>query len=316
MSNFSTYKTVEIAPTVVGTPGVEGTSPLVQQSYPDNCAIRCQELVLRDFGINVSEDDLINQASNQGWYSPGGGTSPEDVGNLLELHGVQVKRYDNANVFTLTSELAKGNRVIIGVDSGELWNQGFDEDIEDISGMSAADHALIVSGIDTTDPNNVKVVLTDPGSGDVAKEYPIDQFIDAWQDSNCFMVSTVEPAPIAFNPEMVNFDYASGHLSEIGNLAYDDFQQLFSSCWELELSDSVINYQAELLTKYVNEGDLVAEDYDIENDLIAEHSDFSPTTEDTWNDLSEVSLLEDDDYSEDNSDEWENEDDFSEDVFE
>lgn len=312
MSKFSTYKSVETAPTVVGTPGVDGTSSLVQQSYPDNCAIRCQELVLRDFGINVSEDDLINQSINQGWYAPeGGGTSPEDVGNLLEFHGVEVNRYDNANIFTLTSELAKGNRVIIGVDSGELWNQGFDENLEDISGMSGADHALIVSGIDTTDPNNVKVVLTDPGSGDVAKEYPIEQFIDAWQDSNFHMVSTVEPAPLAFNPEMENFDYASGHLSEIGNLPYDDFQQLFASCCELELSDSIINDQAELLTKYVNEGSLVTEDYDPDDDLISQHSDFSPTTEDTWNDLPEVPL-EEDNYSDD-SDEWSDED-FSDDF--
>lgn len=306
MSNFGTHNSVEFAPTVLGTPGVEGTSPLIEQSYPDNCAIRCQEIVLRDFGINVSEDDLINQAINQGWYTPGGGTSPEDVGNLLELHGVEVKRYDNANIFTLTSELAKGNRVIINVDSGELWNQGFDENLEDISGMSGADHALIVSGIDTTDPSNVKVVLTDPGSGDVAKEYPIEQFIDAWHDSNFHMVSTEEPAPLAFNPEMVNFDYASGHLSEIGNLPYDDFQQLFASCCELELSDSIIDDQAELLTKYVNEGSFVTEDYDLDDDLISQHSDFSPTTEDAWNDLSEMSL-EEDDYSDD-SDEWSDED--------
>ncbi len=257
--NNNLYAQVEPAPTVIGTPGVNGQSHFIQQGYEDTCAIRSQELILRDFGVNVSEDVLRDDAIKNGWYTPGHGTSPDDVGNLLELHGVEVNRYENANIFTLTSELAKGHRIIIGVDSGELWNKGFWEEQEDRLGIGGADHALIVSGIDTSDPENVKVVLTDPGSGDIAKEYPMEQFIDAWQDSNFSMVSTVEPAPLAFNPEMVNFDYALGHLSEIGNLPYEDFQELSAPCLELELSDSLLSDQATLLSKYINEGGFVSE---------------------------------------------------------
>lgn len=228
MNSEGNNEGIHDAPKVIGLPGINGSSDFVQQNYQDTCAVRSQELILRDFGVQVSEDALRNEAFSKGWYTPGSGTDVDKVGNLLESHGVHVNRYENANIFTLTNELAQGHKVIIGVDSGELWNKGLMEDFEDKLGIQGADHALIVSGIDTSDPDHVKVVLTDPGTGDVAREYPMDQFIDAWKDSNCFMVSTAQPAP-AWLPEMANFDYHLGHIESIGNLPYDEFQTHYST---------------------------------------------------------------------------------------
>lgn len=48
MTGPSTISSVEHAPTTLGLPGVDGRSPWVQQHYEDTCAIRCQELILRD----------------------------------------------------------------------------------------------------------------------------------------------------------------------------------------------------------------------------------------------------------------------------
>ncbi|PTX91199.1 hypothetical protein [Opitutus sp. ER46] len=197
----------------------------IYQGYSDTCAIRSQEIVLRDFGVHISQEQLIAEATQRGWYQPGHGTSPEAVGNLLEAHGVQVQRFENANIFNLSNELAQGHKVIIGVDAGELWDRGIGERVMDFIGLEQPDHALIVSSIDTTDPKNVKVILTDPGTGQVAAEYPMEQFIDAWKDSNCFMVSTVEPAPV-FAPGMENFNYATGHLATVGELPYATFAEL------------------------------------------------------------------------------------------
>lgn len=234
---------IQDAPKVVGLPGVDGKSDDIRQGYQDTCAVRSQELILRDFGVQVSEDSLRQEAFDKGWYTPGSGTSIDKVGNLLESHGVEVNRYENANIFTLTNELSKGHKVIIGVDSGELGDKGFVEGFEDMIGIQGADHALIVSGIDTSDPDNVKVVLTDPGTGDIAKEYSMDQFVDAWKDSNCFMVATEDPAP-AWLPEMVNFDYSLGHIETIGNLPYETFQTEYAVSGNLSGN--------ELLTEYNN----------------------------------------------------------------
>lgn len=205
---------------------IHGDAPMnimsedVLQIYPDTCAIKSQQLILEDFGIHFTEDQLRDEAMMYGWYN--GGTSPEDVGKLLELHGIPVSQYENANIFNLVNELAQGHKVIVGVDSGELWEDNiFDKLFED----NEADHALIVSGVDTSDPNNVKVIVTDPGTGSLLKEYSMEEFVDAWEDSNCFMMATNDPVPEIFNPfdQLPGFDMPMANLPMIGSMPYDIF---------------------------------------------------------------------------------------------
>lgn len=201
----------------------------IQQQYDDTCAIKSQQLILNDFGVPVTENQLVNQAEQLNIYSPGSGTSPQDVGKLLMLNGVDCTQHENATIYDLTSALAQGQKVIIGVDSGELWNNGvlspFMNQVTDRLVGEQADHALIVAGIDTTNPNDVQVILTDPGTGEEAARYPMAQFLDAWQDSGNFMVTTDSPAPLAYNPEMINFDYDAGNIPTIGELPYEYFDQ-------------------------------------------------------------------------------------------
>jgi hypothetical protein len=196
----------------------------VKQTYDDTCAVKSQELILSEFGINLSETELAVEAREHGWFN--NGTPPEAVGNLLELHGIPVSHYENANIFNLVNELAQGHKVIVGVDAGELWQDDvLDKFFED----NRADHALIVSGVDTTDPDNITVILTDPGTGDLMKEYPMEEFIEAWKDSNCYMVATDIPAPDIFKPieEEYNYHEPITNLPFIGempyNIFYDDF---------------------------------------------------------------------------------------------
>ena len=63
---------------------------------------------------------------------------------------------------------------MLAVDSGEIW---YGEDVED----DAADHAVVVTGVDE---ERGVVIVSDPGDPEGnAKEYPIEQFEDAWADS-------------------------------------------------------------------------------------------------------------------------------------
>lgn len=164
----------------------------IQQSYPDTCAIKAQQIILEQKGISVSEDQLVQEAIDNGWYYPGSGTRMCDVGKLLELHGFEVEQRTNSSVEDIASNLIRGNAVIIGVDSGELWHSGFEEKYEDYIFGPNADHALIASGVSINPlTGNQEILLTDPGTGEVSHSYKLDTFLDAWDDSNNFMLNVV-----------------------------------------------------------------------------------------------------------------------------
>ncbi len=221
--------------TVIGTPGDE-----FQQNYADTCAIKSQQIILNEFGVPVTEEQCVQYSYEHGWYDgSGNGTSFEDVGKLLAEGGVPNHQQVNADVFDIINELSQGHKIIIGVDSGELWGNSFIEWLRDFFLGDTPDHAVVVSGIDTTDPDNIMVYVTDPGNGDHNKAYPLDQFMDAWKDAQCFMVATDVPAPSS-SPEMANFDYGTGHINEVAGLDYTDFQ-LFH-----DLSDSIPVYDLSL----------------------------------------------------------------------
>lgn len=165
----------------------------VQQMYDDSCAIRSQQLILNSIGIDISEDQLRIEAYQNGWYEPGVGTPMQHIGNLIEAHGLHVERKIGGTIDDLRFETAQGHNVIVGVDSGELWHKGIDETFEDIIQGQQADHALLVSGF-AINPltGNEDVLLTDPGTGELYADYPVDQFEDAWDDSGNFMVSLID----------------------------------------------------------------------------------------------------------------------------
>lgn len=210
---------------IFGEEGENGNSPFIQQYYNDTCAIRSQQIILRDYGIDISEHDLRDIAIENGWYSPGEGTQLGDVGNLLDIAGVECHQSMNNTVYDLVSELSQGHRVIVGVDSGELWEKTafgrLGETLEDFLGLKGADHALIVAGLDVnpSNPKDIKVILTDPGSGDLRIEYELNKFVDAWSDGHCFMVSTEQPAPYQFDP-ITNSEVPSGFHTDY---AYNQF---------------------------------------------------------------------------------------------
>ena len=106
---------------------------------------------------------------------------------------------------------------------------------KDAIGLQGGNHALIVAGVevDPNHPENSKVILTDPGAGHLRIEYPMEQFKDAWGDSNCFMAATNDPAPY-------QYDALSG--KEVpSNFAVQQFVNDFVANNSYQLSPDMIN---------------------------------------------------------------------------
>ena len=272
MYKFNLFGKEEPAMEVFGEPG-NGTdvNPRLEifQGYDSTCAIRSQQIILRDYGIDMSQEDLIAFAEQNGWFSEKTGTPMGYVGYILESAGIGVHQQLDSTIYDLINELAQGHRVIVGVDSGELWadregniGKQLKEFWEDLwHGQEGADHALIVAGVEVNpkDPTDVSVILTDPGTGDLRIEYSLDDFMDAWEDSHCFMVATNTPAPY-------QYDETRGVMVP-SNFAYEEFINQNS----YPLSPEAL-YIPEGYSAYYEEGHLNSVGHDEDgNEITYEH---------------------------------------------
>ncbi len=172
---------------LIGDPDAAIDSWHTQESQ-DTCAVVSQEFVLEMLtGEEFSEDDLRDLAEENGWYSPGGGTSMYDVGNILEHYGLNVERSEGNDISDIEQCLEDGGQVIVGVDSSELWT-GESDDLF-FPGINGDGHALQVVGVDRSDDDNPMVIVNDSGvaNGGCA-EVSLDIFMEAWEDSGYYMV--------------------------------------------------------------------------------------------------------------------------------
>lgn len=171
---------------VIGNPAedMENWHP---QETGSSCAVASQEFILEELsGLEFEESDLRDMAERNGWYDPNGGTPMDDVGKLLEHMGVEVERSQGNDVKDLEECLANGGKVIVAVDSGEIW---YGEEDDAFGPGMGADHAIQVIGIDYSDPDEPMVIVNDSGTANgCGAMIPLDTFMDAWEDSGCFMV--------------------------------------------------------------------------------------------------------------------------------
>lgn len=164
-----------------------------EQQTPFTCAVVSQEMILREYGINVNEAHLMGEAMQHGWLNAEG-TPFEDMGKLLDLHGVPC--HEGQGIDQMLSELSQGHKLIVGVDSTILWHgdSWVARELHSIFDGKAADHAIVVQGLSQDSSGGWHVIVNDPGDPNGAgHDYPLDQFRDAWEGSDCHFIATDVP---------------------------------------------------------------------------------------------------------------------------
>lgn len=178
--------------TMIGTP-LQDAEFYRPQEYPGTCAVVAQEgIIAKHTGADPGEDGLREEAIENGWLSnpgtPNEGTPWSAVGNLLEARDLRVARWEEADLDLLSSDIASGHGVIVGVDAGKLW----DDPRSDNSG-----HAVWVTGIEVDSRGRPSAVrINDSGNPEIdgGGRVPIDVFQDAWDAMGRPMVATLEAA--------------------------------------------------------------------------------------------------------------------------
>jgi hypothetical protein len=189
----------------------------IHQDLADNCAVAAETSLINQFiGGGLALEDATYISASNGWYESGGGTMPNEIGNLMNIYDVPNHSVINASVEQLVRELQNGNGVIVGVNSYELWDEGIWNDIKqffydafglDTANLNPANHAVVVTGVDISNPETPMVILNDSGTPDgAAVHYPLRQFADAWENSGCYYTATDLPLPGSSSPNDLGFD--------------------------------------------------------------------------------------------------------------
>lgn len=154
---------------------------------PDKlCAIHCERYVLQCFGISSSVEELLSYASGQGLIEEEG-MPLGNVGRVSEHYGLFVENKFASGTDDIIASLSDGNQVIAAVDVGELDPALSEyESLEDVVIGPRPDHCVVVL---SCDPSDDEIVCYDPSSGDVPVTISITAFLDAWKDSENYMVS-------------------------------------------------------------------------------------------------------------------------------
>lgn len=161
------------------------------QGATNRCAVYSQKFVMEQLtGQEVDIEDFCDIAEANGWFTEEGGTPWNDVGNILEYMGLNVESSPGKTFEDIENCLENGGKVIVGVDADEIWS-GESDDLFG-PGMDA-DHALQVIGIDYSNPDEPMVILNDSGAANgCGAMVTLDEFMEAWEDSNFLMVEAYE----------------------------------------------------------------------------------------------------------------------------
>ena len=153
------------------------------QTEQNSCAIACQSFIAEQLlDGEYPEEEMIKLANKQGWYDSAEGTSPVNVGRILEKVGLDVERSYDVSFSELAEALENDEKIICGVNNAILAQP----EMAQIPGLRA-NHAVQVIGIDYSNPNNVEVILNDPGvENGQGIRHNLETFMAAWKTGGNF----------------------------------------------------------------------------------------------------------------------------------
>lgn len=128
---------------------------------------------------------FTKSGSHQGQIYEFDGTSPADMVQLLQHYGIASDLTTGNTMEGLEQDLAGGHKVIAGLNAETIWNYPPGQ-----GNRTEADHAVVVTGVDTRDD---VVHLNDSGTPNGRDEQiPMATFTQAWATGNNLLIVTQE----------------------------------------------------------------------------------------------------------------------------
>lgn len=173
-------------------------------------------------GIEVSTEELLKEAIARGWYNEG--ILPEHLGKALSLYDIAYHINENGTTADIMRELVYGRKMIVALDMSKFLSNDIrflgtgianvKETISDMLGMRTCDQAVWITDVDSSDPNDIKIVINDTTvAGTSEKIYSLSDFVETWDDTGFHYVAT-DTAPADLEAKAIGFDTATGTFAE------------------------------------------------------------------------------------------------------
>lgn len=176
-----------------------GSSAAVSEN--NLCDVICEQFILRDYLGEKAKDDYQEEFVENCWLKASG-TPLYNIGRLLEKNGMTVTRQYGCSFKELGDYLQKRYKVIAVVDYGQLWHKESD----------GIFHAVVCLNIVD------KIIRVFEPAANVCANYPIEEFVKAWQYSNNYLVcasnESLEYIPHPIDVQNVELDDELMELTE------------------------------------------------------------------------------------------------------
>jgi hypothetical protein len=156
------------------------------QTSPVSCAVVTQRNILESLtGHSFTEEDLMKYATDKGVFDPKTGTLSTHISAILRDCGFDCIDYSSASFEMIEASLRDGHKVMVGIDGNEIWSPLRDALTQEVLEQENLYHCLQVTGVDYSDPQDIKVILSDSGVGNGAMNaVSLKDFLSAWEDAD------------------------------------------------------------------------------------------------------------------------------------
>jgi hypothetical protein len=160
--------------------------------YRGTCGlVSCQDILLQ-FGLHVTETEIVNYAIEHGLCNTEGepryrgGTTNVQRAEILRNYGIPARDENSATLVDLSSYVQQGRGVIIAVNAGILWAK------KEYLERGDANHAIVVTGVKLDSSSGVieGFYINDSGTNESGKFIDAITMLDVWENLGGLIVMT------------------------------------------------------------------------------------------------------------------------------
>ena len=178
------------------------------------CCVECEKFILEQRNISYLEDEIMINALENKWLKESG-TPLYNVGRHLEQKGLVVTRKFHSTLDEIANLLAQGAHLIAAVDGGELDAGKYaEEKMEDMVYKHSPDHTIVILSYNR---EYKSFNIFNPDSIESVQTIPQEIFLDAWNDSDNFLVAASAPGELEYVPAPLDLSGVEleGELEEL-----------------------------------------------------------------------------------------------------